>query len=109
MTSRKKELHLQQREALLTLLSSRFEKNSNRHRDHEAWESRKAHKSQSSVMEMASETGIELLTEEQYQWLQQLGNFDTKTSSWLATRVKRIPRRTESLKSQNKYAYLFVS
>ena len=53
--------------------------------DREAWESRKAHKPQGSAMEMASEMGIELLTEEQYRLLQQLGNFDTKTSSWLAT------------------------
>jgi hypothetical protein len=36
-------------------------------------------------MDMALEMGIELLTQEQYEWLQQLGNFDTKTSSWLKT------------------------
>lgn len=53
--------------------------------DHEALEARKEHKPKNSAVEMASEMGIELLTEEQYRELQQLGNFDTKTSSWIAT------------------------
>ena len=53
--------------------------------DHEALESRKAHKPENSAMMMAEEMGISLLNEEQYQQLQQLGNFDTKTSSWLLT------------------------
>lgn len=53
--------------------------------DHEALESRKEHKPRNSAAEMASDMGTELLTEEQYQELQKLGKFDTKTSSWLKT------------------------
>ena len=53
--------------------------------DRQALESRKAHKPDHNAMEMAGEIGIELLTEEEYQALQKLGNFDTKTSSWLKT------------------------
>lgn len=53
--------------------------------DHEALEKRKEHKPENSAMEMASDMGIALLTEEQYRELQQLGNFDTKTSSWIIT------------------------
>ena len=53
--------------------------------DHEALESRKEHKPENSATEMAADMGIELLTEEQYRELQTLGNFDTKTSSWVKT------------------------
>ena len=53
--------------------------------DHEALESRKEHKPENSAMEMAAEMGIEILTEEEYRELQQLGNFDEKTSSWVKT------------------------
>jgi len=53
--------------------------------DHEALESRKEHKPENSAIEMAADMGIELLTEEQYRELQQLGAFDTKTSSWIIT------------------------
>ncbi|MDQ1144044.1 hypothetical protein QE429_000871 [Bacillus sp. SORGH_AS 510] len=53
--------------------------------DREALESRKQHKPQSSVIDMATAMGIELLTEEQYRELQELGNFDLKTSSWVQT------------------------
>ena len=53
--------------------------------DHEALESRKEHKPGNSATEMAADMGIELLTEEQYRELQKLGNFDTKTSSWIKT------------------------
>ena len=53
--------------------------------DHEALEKRKEHKPENSAMEMASDMGIELLSEEQYRELQQLGKFDTKTSSWIKT------------------------
>ncbi|HTS59587.1 MAG TPA: DUF4256 domain-containing protein [Terriglobales bacterium] len=53
--------------------------------DHEALESRKEHKPKDSAMGMAAVMGIELLTEEQYRELQKLGNFDTKTSSWVKT------------------------
>src|SRR5690606_28105167 len=53
--------------------------------DPEALESRKEHKPKNSAVGMAAEMGIELLTEEQYRALQQLGKFDTKTSSWVRT------------------------
>jgi hypothetical protein len=53
--------------------------------DREALESRKENKPKNSAITMASEMGIELLTEEQYRELQQFGNFDTKTSSWIKT------------------------
>lgn len=53
--------------------------------DRAALNSRKEHKPANSVLDMADEMGIELLTEEQYRELQQLGNFDTKTSSWVQT------------------------
>jgi hypothetical protein len=53
--------------------------------DHEALEKRKEHKPVDSAINMAADMGIELLTEEQYQVLQQLGKFDSKTSSWLKT------------------------
>jgi hypothetical protein len=53
--------------------------------DREALESRKEHKPKNSAIDMASAMGIELLTEQQYRELQKLGNFDTKTSSWIKT------------------------
>ncbi|MGG4144223.1 DUF4256 domain-containing protein [Paenibacillus algorifonticola] len=53
--------------------------------DREALESRKEHKPQNSAMEMAGDMGIEVLTEEQYRELQELGKFDLKTSSWVKT------------------------
>jgi hypothetical protein len=53
--------------------------------DRAALESRKAHKPQNSAIDMATDMGIEILTEEQYRELQKLGNFDTKTSSWVQT------------------------
>ena len=53
--------------------------------DREARESRKEHKPKASAIGMAIAMGIELLTEEQYRQLQQLGAFDTKTSSWVET------------------------
>jgi len=53
--------------------------------DREALEWRKEHKPKNDAMTMAAAMGIELLTEEQYRELQKLGNFDTKTSSWVKT------------------------
>ena len=53
--------------------------------DCEALESRKEHKPKDSAINMATDMGIEILTEEQYRELQQLGKFDTKTSSWVKT------------------------
>jgi len=53
--------------------------------DREALESRKENKPLNNAMDMASDMGIEILTEEQYRILQTLGEFDTKTSSWVKT------------------------
>lgn len=53
--------------------------------DHEALEARKEHKPKNSAIGMAEDMGIDILTEEQYRELQQLGPFDSKTSSWVAT------------------------
>jgi len=53
--------------------------------DRKALESRKEHKPKNSAIDMSAAMGIELLTEEQYRALQVLGEFDTKTSSWIQT------------------------
>jgi hypothetical protein len=53
--------------------------------DREALEARKKHKPKGSAVEAAAAMGAELLTEEEYRSLQELGDFDTKTSSWLKT------------------------
>lgn len=53
--------------------------------DREALDSRKEHKPKNCVMDVAAAMGIDVLTEEQYRKLQELGNFDTKTSSWVNT------------------------
>ncbi len=53
--------------------------------DREGLDSRKEHKPKNTAMDMAAAMGVELLTEEQYRELQKLGDFDTKTSSWVKT------------------------
>jgi hypothetical protein len=53
--------------------------------DREALDSRKENKPQGSAVELAAEMGVDLMTEQQYRELQQLGEFDTKTSSWVQT------------------------
>ena len=53
--------------------------------DREALDSRKEHKPKDSAVDMAAAMGIEVLTEDQYRELQELGEFDTKTSSWVKT------------------------
>jgi hypothetical protein len=53
--------------------------------DRPALEARKEHKPENNALDMAEAMGIDLLTEEQYRVLQTLGNFDTKTSSWIIT------------------------
>ncbi|MDN3724797.1 DUF4256 domain-containing protein [Aequorivita sp. SDUM287046] len=53
--------------------------------DRAGWESRKEHRPDNTAIDMAEEMGIDLLTEEEYRELQTLGNFDSKTSSWLKT------------------------
>ncbi len=56
--------------------------------DREALDSRKEHKPRNSAIDMAAAADIEILTEEQYRDLQKLGEFDTKTSSWVKTPSK---------------------
>ncbi|RNB83011.1 DUF4256 domain-containing protein [Brevibacillus nitrificans] len=75
--------------------------------DHEALESRKEHKPQTSAVEMAAAMGIELLTEEQYRELQKLGNFDLKTSSWVMT-PDRIRKLGGALFCDRRYDTVFV-
>lgn len=53
--------------------------------DREGWESRKEHRPKNTAMDLAAEMGVELLTEEEYAELQELGEFDTRTSSWVKT------------------------
>lgn len=53
--------------------------------DRAAWEKRKEHKPENTAVDVATEMGIELLTEDEYRDLQKLGKFDTKTSSWVKT------------------------
>ena len=53
--------------------------------DRKALESRKQHKPENNALDMAAAIGVELLTEEEYRELQKLGEFDTKTSSWIKT------------------------
>jgi hypothetical protein len=53
--------------------------------DREAHEARKEFKPENTALDVAAAIGIELLTEEEYRGLQQLGNYDTKTSSWVKT------------------------
>ncbi len=55
--------------------------------DREALDSRKEHKPKNNAVDMATAMGVELLSEEQYRELQRLGDFDTKTSSWVKTPV----------------------
>lgn len=75
--------------------------------DREALESRKEHKPASSAMDMAAAMGIELLTIEQYQALQELGIFDTKTSSWVKTPAD-IRRLGGALFAEYRYGRVFV-
>lgn len=75
--------------------------------DHKALESRKEHKPEDSAMEMAADMGIELLTEEEYRELQQLGNFDTKTSSWIKTPAE-IRKLGGAIFADYRYGQVFV-
>lgn len=168
MTETNKELSLEQREELLTVLKTRFEKNINRHKglvwdkiqeklegnpgklwslyemertggepdvvsydketdeytffdcsaespkgrrsicyDREALESRKKHKPENNAMDMATDMGIEILTEEQYRTLQKLGDFDMKTSSWVQT-PSEIRKHGGALFCDYRYEHVFV-
>ena len=75
--------------------------------DREGLESRKEHKPEDNAMDMAAAMGIELLTEEQYRELQKLGNFDTKTSSWVKTPAE-IRKLGGALFCDRRYDHVFV-
>jgi len=75
--------------------------------DPEALESRKEHKPKHSAVGMAAEMGIELLTEEQYRALQELGQFDTKTSSWIWTPLA-IREKGGAIFGDWRYGHLFI-
>lgn len=75
--------------------------------DHEALESRKEHKPANSALGMAAEMGIEILTEETYRELQQLGKFDTKTSSWIQTPAN-IRKLGGALFCDRRYDHVFL-
>ncbi|WP_102261041.1 DUF4256 domain-containing protein [Mesobacillus jeotgali] len=75
--------------------------------DREALEARKKHKPENSVMDMATAMGIELLTEVQYRELQELGNFDLKTSSWVQT-PEKIRKLGGALFCDRRYDTVFV-
>ena len=75
--------------------------------DGEALKSRKENKPANSVMDMANAMGIELLTEEQYRELQKLGNFDTKTSSWVKT-PSEIRKLGGAIFCDRRYNHVFV-
>src|ERR1700722_2437401 len=75
--------------------------------DREALDSRKEHKPKNSVIDMATAMGIELLTEEQYFELQKLGEFDTKTSSWIATPAD-IRKLGGALYGDRRYGRVFI-
>ena len=75
--------------------------------DREALEARKEHKPKDSAVDMAVAIGVELLTEEQYRELQELGEFDTKTSSWVKTPVD-IRKLGGALFCDRRYGHVFV-
>ncbi|GGE62289.1 uncharacterized protein DUF4256 [Pedobacter psychrotolerans] len=75
--------------------------------DREALDARKENKPQHNVVDLASEMGIELLSEEQYQYLQTLGRFDEKTSSWIKT-PEKIRKLGGALFADFRYDTVFV-
>jgi len=75
--------------------------------DREALESRKENKPEGNAIDMAAAIGIELLTEEQYRELQQLGEFDLKTSSWVKT-PSDIRKLGGALCCERRYGHVFL-
>jgi Protein of unknown function (DUF4256) len=75
--------------------------------DREALESRKEFKPKDTAMDMADAMGIEMLTEEQYRELQRLGDFDTKTSSWLKT-PPEIRKLGGAIFADRRYDHVFM-
>ncbi len=75
--------------------------------DREGLDSRKEHKPKDNAIDMAAAMGIELLTEEQYRELQKLGNFDTKTSSWVKAPAD-IRKLGGALFGDRRFGHVFV-
>ncbi|WP_263411165.1 DUF4256 domain-containing protein [Terriglobus tenax] len=75
--------------------------------DHKALNARKEHKPANSAINLSESIGVELLTEEQYRYLQTLGEFDTKTSSWIQT-PERIRKLGGALFCDRRYDTVFV-
>jgi len=75
--------------------------------DREALDSRKEYKPEGSAIDMAAAMGVEMLTEEQYRTLQKLGEFDTKTSSWIIT-PPDIRKLGGALFADRRYNTVFV-
>ncbi|MCT1579154.1 DUF4256 domain-containing protein [Oceanobacillus kimchii] len=75
--------------------------------DREALESRKKHQPDNSAIDVATEMGIELLNEQQYRLLQELGNFDMKTSSWIKT-PSDIREAGGAIFCDYRYGHVFV-
>ena len=75
--------------------------------DKKALESRKEHKPANNVIDMAESMGIELLNETEYRTLQQLGPFDTKTSSWLKT-PEEIRKLGGAIFGDFRYGQVFI-
>ncbi|WP_088049379.1 DUF4256 domain-containing protein [Virgibacillus dakarensis] len=76
--------------------------------DREALESRKKHKPENNALDMAAAMGIEILTEEQYRAMQELENFDKKTSSWVQTPSDIRERGGGALFCDYRYGHVFV-
>lgn len=76
--------------------------------DREALEARKEHKPKDSAMNMAAAMGIEILNEEEYRELQKLGEFDTKTSSWVKTPAD-IRKLGGAIFCDRRYGHVFTS
>ena len=75
--------------------------------DRESLEARKEFKPKNSAMDMATDMGVEVLTEEQYRELQKLGEFDTKTSSWVKT-PSEIRKLGGALFCDRRFGHVFV-
>jgi hypothetical protein len=75
--------------------------------DREALDARKEHKPRDSAIDMAAAMGIEMLTEAQYRELQTMGNFDTKTSSWIKTPAE-IRRLGGAMFCDRRYDHVFT-
>ena len=75
--------------------------------DRAAWEARKEHKPKDNALDVAKAIGINLLTEDEYRYLQTLGNFDTKTSSWLKT-PERIRNLDGAIFGDYRYDTVFI-